>query len=98
MLLEELLEFAKSSRFMQSLQIDLGRPVPCEQGAADLSVTASSADLIFRFYVLVCLCLCVCVFGVVGLWDCGAVSFWVCVLVSYWFCRFAGVWVCVCVC
>ena len=32
---EELLEFAKSGRVIQSLQLDLGRPVPCEQEAAD---------------------------------------------------------------
>ena len=42
---EELLESAKSVRIRQSLQKHLGRPVPCEQGAADLWATASSADL-----------------------------------------------------
>ena len=42
---EELLESAKSSRVMQSVQLDLGRPVPCEQGAADLWATSASADL-----------------------------------------------------
>ena len=38
-------------KICQSLQSGLGRPVPCEQGAADLWATASSADL--RFWVCV---------------------------------------------
>ena len=33
---EEFLEFAKSNRAMQSFQNYLERPVPCEQGVADL--------------------------------------------------------------
>ena len=69
---------------MQSLQKGLGRPVPCEQGAADLGATASSADLRFRFYVL--LCLCVWGYAIVGLWECEFVG----LCVSAW-------WVCVCV-
>ena len=77
---EESSEFAKS----------LGRPVPCEQGAADLWATASSADLRFRFYVL--LCLCVWVYAIVGLWGCEFVGVWL---------VFCGLCVCVlrvCVC
>ena len=35
---EELLEFAKSVRNRQSLQKHLGRPIPCEQGAADIYI------------------------------------------------------------
>ena len=81
---EELLEAAKSSRVMQSLRLDLGRPVPCEQGAADLWVAASSADHIFRFLWFYC----VRVFGFMRLWDCGVVSLWACGLV---FCRFVRV-------
>ena len=49
----------------QSLQKNLERLVPCEQGAADLWATASSADLRTRFYVS--LCLCVWVYAIVGL-------------------------------
>ena len=33
----------------QTKATGLGRPVPCEQGAADLWATASSADLKFSF-------------------------------------------------
>ena len=68
----------------QSLQKRLGRPVPCEQGAADLWATASSAGL----RNLVCMCDCVCVFGFMRLWDCGVVSLWVVIVLL----------VCVCVC
>ena len=53
-------EEAGSPKSFWSLQIDknssefakrLRRPVPCEQGAADLWATASSADLRFSFSV-----------------------------------------------
>ena len=37
----------KVRRIRQSLQTDLGRPVPCEQGAADCYPFGSSADPIF---------------------------------------------------
>ena len=62
---EELLESVKSSRVMQSVQLDLGRPVPCEQGAADIWAIACSADLRIRCYVL--LCFCVWAYTIVGL-------------------------------
>ena len=65
--------------------MSLGRPVPCEQGAADLWATSSFADLRFCFSVL--LCLCVWVYAIVGLWGCEFVGVWISVL-----------WVCVCVC
>ena len=65
--------------------MNLGRPVPCEQEAADLWATASSADLRLCFYVLSCLR--VWVYAIVGLWGCEFVGVWISVL-----------WVCVCVC
>ena len=40
----EALESAKVGRNRQSLQKHPERPVPCEQGAADLKATASAAD------------------------------------------------------
>ena len=43
---EELLEFAKSEEFVRVMQ-DLGRPVPCEQGAADCYPFGTSADPTF---------------------------------------------------
>ena len=48
---EELFGVCKSIRIRQSLQERLRRPVPCEQGAADLWATVSSADL--RYFVCV---------------------------------------------
>ena len=75
-------EEAGSPKSFWSWQIDknssefamnLGRPVPCEQGAADLWATASSADLRFRFYVLWCFC--VGGYALERFWD---VSLWVC--------------------
>ena len=55
--------------------MDLERPVPCEQGAADPWATASSTDLLFL----------VCVFGVL---DCGFV---VLCFVSSGVCRFVPI-------
>jgi len=40
----EALESAKVGRNRQSLQKHLERPVPCEQGAADLKATPHAAD------------------------------------------------------
>ena len=71
--------------------MSLGRPVPCEQGAADLWATASSADLRFCSYVL--LCLCVWVYAILGLWGCEFVGVWVGV---FWVCVHVYLHVCVC--
>ena len=72
---EELLQFA-NQKDSSEFAMNLGRPVPCEQGAADLWATASSADPRFLFVCLgfwilslwfsvwgVGLCLVFCVFG-----------------------------------
>ena len=89
--------FPKSFWSLQSqadsseLQSDLGRPVPCEQGAADtygLPPLPPTSDFVF-------MCYCICVLGVIRLWDCGVVSLWVCGCVLVWV---SDLCVCVCVC
>ena len=61
----------QSQKNSSEFAMNLGRPVPCEQGAADLWATASSADL----RIFVCLSevldmsLWFCVWGS-GLWFC----------------------------
>ena len=86
-----------------SIQFKVKHAVP--QAAADLCANTYSADLRFRFHLLIgCMILGLCDWGIMGVWVCEFVGLctWayvfvclcVCVFVGLWVCGFVDLWVC----